>query len=660
MPTQIIDNFDLTSQLPLDARLVVGPNAFFQTRDAIKNKYYGLRVWDFNENLPYVWTGSSWENENSGSVLVTNGQGGFLSKFTGSGSSNTITKSLIYEFVSGSNTFIGINKTLPAYQLDVNGNISSSSGFIGPGALITGINATNITGGALSLAIISTIGAVSNSLLFYNGTSTIWRPQTQIRVASATGIEITDENIDASLYNVIFYKNTNTLSDGQTIPSYRVSSSSGKLQFKPSTGQLFLSKGSETGPGLAFQADVPVGMYVESNYWEGLNFVLKFNNDTTENKGKRLRIKPQASGSLYSTDFVFYSNSFNSKSLTLNVNDNSNVLFTLSGSGTKEIRFSGQSQFYVDSPSSVNSLSISPGALTNQALTVNGVTTMNGVTNVAANFNVGASGNLRTATINGSLFVGGTTADQFQVSGMKALFTGSQISMGLSHDTTAFHGGILPKLVVKSSFDGPNDGKVALFTNGLWTNGKSAIIYLGDGNHYLSSSWGGPFLIRSIDPIDVHSEASGGSINLKVNGNNKIIINNTNTTLYGGVAMMKTTPDLVKNSGDSGTYINGSTYVISAVTHDRVIYIYRDYGNSSALDNSSKVITMEFYINDGSGDIKIGNIGQWGTSDPGTQNTVKFLNFNFIIPADCGFKIVTGNSNASTQGFNYRIFRFGR
>ena len=54
MPTQIIDNFELTSELPLDARLVVGPNAFYQTKDLIEYKYYGLRVWDFNFNLPFV------------------------------------------------------------------------------------------------------------------------------------------------------------------------------------------------------------------------------------------------------------------------------------------------------------------------------------------------------------------------------------------------------------------------------------------------------------------------------------------------------------------------------------------------------------------------------------------------------------------------------
>ena len=603
MPTQIIDNFDLTSQLPLDARLVVGPNAFFQTKDAIQNKYYGLRVWDFNEGLPYVWTGSAWENENSGSVLVSNGQGGFLSKFTGTGTSNTITKSIIYESVSGSVVKVGIGNFTPAETLDVNGNIKSSGtfGFIGKGGSITEISATNITTGFLGLNRLFIAGAVANSILFYNGTSTIWRPQAQIRVASATGIEVTEDNTNANVHDLLFYIDTNTVTDTITPTSYKVKSSD-RLQFKPSTGQFILSDGTPTDPGFTFKGHPSgrAGMFLDltnpfsipggAAWWNGglvITFEQNQGNGVTghTSKGERLRIIGGGGFGNWTSNFYFHSNNYINKNLLLIVSDGGTTA-AASGKATfysnslSEVEWLNQGNFTIGSSTlrtttTINgSLTISPSLLTSPALTINGATNINGNTSVLANFTVGAFGNLKTATINGSLFVSGTTAEQFQVSGMKALFTGSQISMGLSHDTTAFHGGILPRLVVKSSFGDANDGKVALFTNGFWSDGKSAIIYLGDGNHYLSSTYGtGPFKIYSTDGIQINSQ-NVGNIDLMSGNVSKISIEPTKTTLKGDVTMVNINFTPYTRTFDNNLF----SEVFPAVSYDRIVSVYNNGG----------------------------------------------------------------------------------
>jgi hypothetical protein len=668
MPTQIIDNFDLTSQLPLDARLVVGPNAFFQTKDAIQNKYYGLRVWDFNEGLPYVWTGAAWENENSGSVLVSNGQGGFLSKFTGTGISNTITKSIIYESVSGSVVKVGIGNVIPSETLDVSGNVRStgSTGFIGNGGSITAINATNITTGFLGLNFLFRTGAVANSILFYSGTSTIWKPQTQIRVASATGIEVTEDNANINVHDFLFYINTNTVSDGLAPTSYKVKSSN-KLQFKPSTGQLRLSDGTSLDPGFTFKGhpNGRAGMFLDlSNgaWWSG-GMVITFEQNqgaggVTDNtsKGERLRIIGGGGIGNWASNFFFYSNNYISKNLLLSVSDGGTTAAapgkaTFTSNGLSGVEWLNQGNFTIGSSTTINgSLTISPSALTTQALTINGLTNINGVTSVLANFTVGAFGNLKTATINGSLFVSGTNAEQFQVSGMKALFTGSQISMGLNHDTVSFHGGILPKLVVKSSFGDANDGKVALFTNGFWSPTKSAIVYIGDGNHYLSSTYGGTFDISSLDRININSRG-GQVVSLQANGVDKVYVGGTTTTLYGGVAMVNTTtetgyPALSPLSG--GTNI---VFDFGTKDYDRIIYI-------KPSDPSAQVTSMNI-------DLSL-QLGGYAVLFKQIRNGEYFttIGFTSIIPAGLQGKLVSyaspSLSISGTSNLQAHVFKIGR
>lgn len=103
MPIQIIDNFDLNAPRPIDNRFVVGPTSFYTHRDLIPYKYPGMRIWDLNDSIPYVWTGTTYSSENSVAVTGT-GTPTRVPKLT---LSNVIGDSLITD--SGTNVGIGFS-----------------------------------------------------------------------------------------------------------------------------------------------------------------------------------------------------------------------------------------------------------------------------------------------------------------------------------------------------------------------------------------------------------------------------------------------------------------------------------------------------------------------------------------------------------------------
>jgi hypothetical protein len=189
----IIDNFQVDISNPIDNRFVVGsqsiasgpssmyPTPFYAYRSDIVYRYPGLRIWDFNDNVPYVWDGAQWINENTTGALVQNAATGntgfkdYIVKFENN--QTLLTKSSIYDSISN----IGIGLTgsdvqpftstlFPPYDistgfsaigLHVKGNIRA--GIDGnPGWLIGKINADYIVDGTLNLVRIqpasSTVG----------------------------------------------------------------------------------------------------------------------------------------------------------------------------------------------------------------------------------------------------------------------------------------------------------------------------------------------------------------------------------------------------------------------------------------------------------------------------------------------------------------------
>ena len=233
MAIKITDNFQVNIKNPIDNRFVVGsqsipggvgsiyPTPFYAYRDDISSNmgfvYPGLRIWDFNDNLPYVWTGTTWSNENltgasvlgSGSPTFTpsGGYRNYVTKFYDTGT--VLTKSLLYDdydhvsvvnlttgaVTGGTNPNNSGNAGTPAlndlassikYGLHVEGRIRTNNGFVGNGWYIHNINAQNINGGPasngrLQLQFINTNGVIANPSTTYvlttngNNNSTSWQ-----------------------------------------------------------------------------------------------------------------------------------------------------------------------------------------------------------------------------------------------------------------------------------------------------------------------------------------------------------------------------------------------------------------------------------------------------------------------------------------------------
>jgi hypothetical protein len=226
MSTQLVDNFQVNTTKPIDSRFVVGPGTFYLTRNDIVYKYPGLRIWDLNDSIPYVWDGSSWISENTVAISGV-GTVARIPKFT---LSTVVGDSLITD----SGTYVGVgyaNETLASEKLDVNGNIKSNgvTGFIGFGGSITQLNATNVATGTLSLARVQndSLGKV----LITGASSPQWENTSNISVGTASTIAVSNDTASATTHYISFFS---AITGGTN----KVSSS--RLQFIPSSGNLYV------------------------------------------------------------------------------------------------------------------------------------------------------------------------------------------------------------------------------------------------------------------------------------------------------------------------------------------------------------------------------------------------------------------------------------
>jgi hypothetical protein len=278
MPIQIIDNFDLTSAKPIDNRIVVGPSSFYVNRDLISHKYAGLRIWDLNDSIPYVWTGATWSNENSsGSVTSQNGTASYISKFVGAG--NIIANSIIYELASSPSNKIGINTLSPSETLDVNGNVKATlfkgsawSSGVGLGNINLGTNGNNLFPGS-TIGLSNIQNGASGQILVAGLSSPAWTNPSAISSGSSI---VTTENASSSDHYLTFVSvssgttgiKTNFLSP---IPGGGGPGTTGGIRFKPSTSQLLMSS--------YWQDPAPPNVPVSSRYHAGVP-VYSFYGDT--------------------------------------------------------------------------------------------------------------------------------------------------------------------------------------------------------------------------------------------------------------------------------------------------------------------------------------------------------------------------------------------
>ena len=137
MATPIISGFSLGSATPIDTRIVASGSS---ARDAIQYKYDGLRVFDTNDRIPYVWRvdTATWSSENSNGVTSTFSSVNRVPLFTSIG------------IIGNSNIVIVANSIcMINYPLVlVTGGTVSASYFQGNGYSLTNLNVnnTNISG----------------------------------------------------------------------------------------------------------------------------------------------------------------------------------------------------------------------------------------------------------------------------------------------------------------------------------------------------------------------------------------------------------------------------------------------------------------------------------------------------------------------------------
>lgn len=190
MPIQLIDNFELNVQKPIDNRFVVGgTSSFYPTRFDIVNAYNGLRIWDLNDNQGYVYNGLTWSSEASLTTIQGSGITNYLAKFS---TPNSLDESSIYEnsgvIIIGTNSIPSTNIS----KLIVEGSIKVNSGYYyyGSGQFLTSLDATQINLGTLDLARLQITGA-SGFILSRNASTATWVSPTQFEVGTASALSTT-------------------------------------------------------------------------------------------------------------------------------------------------------------------------------------------------------------------------------------------------------------------------------------------------------------------------------------------------------------------------------------------------------------------------------------------------------------------------------------
>lgn len=235
MSIQIIDGFQVNTALPIDNRIVASGSV---ARNAISYKYEGLRVFDTNDNIPYVWLNGAWVSENASGVVASGTTTNYIPVLNGT---NIVGNSVIYQ--SGSN--IGVNTTSPSATFSVNGSLSATT-LSGNGASITGILGSNLNPGSIpvdgSLPAGSKIINGSTGQVLVSGVSyTYWSNQSQLSVGTASlasNVSIVSTTASSNHYLAFFPNDSWVSALSGTNSSIRTNVSANTITYNPGTNTL--------------------------------------------------------------------------------------------------------------------------------------------------------------------------------------------------------------------------------------------------------------------------------------------------------------------------------------------------------------------------------------------------------------------------------------
>lgn len=284
LEVDLITTYQVNSAVALDSRFVVGPSLTYTDKDLIIYKYPGLRIWDLNVDVPYIWNGSTWSAEaivGSG-INATGATLNYVPKFNDT-SGNLINSDIFNGTANIGIGLTGSNLNLAQFSslkgLQVAGNIGTKFGsFYGNGTNITTLNASNISSGSLALAIIysnNVYTGVPYVLQSGAGNVVSW-----VLATTLTGLaESTNTiNIVDSSSNAINYL---TFTNGSGSAKTLNISASG-LRYIPNVGQIQVLNGTNTIPTYSFINSTTTGMYYETNLLSFSNTGVKKMSVTTD------------------------------------------------------------------------------------------------------------------------------------------------------------------------------------------------------------------------------------------------------------------------------------------------------------------------------------------------------------------------------------------
>ena len=269
MSIQIVDNFKLNLNKPIDSRMVT---TGVGSRNKIRYKYEGLRVYDIVDKAPYVYIDSAWQKESSsgGSSGSSSGGGssipvGTTNRIVKYTSSTTVGESTIVDKGTFLTPNVGIGMApVTGFALDVKGMFRSIR-FMGA------LNGVYLDTASLDISkIIPHNVAVGEFTLKSIAGNVVWTSATSLN----TDIVINNQTSDGAINYLLFSNTSNNISTG--VPIYANKYDSTRLiGIKPSTSQILgsgdISINTSNAPSYTFSNNTTAGLY-GNNTEVGLTF----------------------------------------------------------------------------------------------------------------------------------------------------------------------------------------------------------------------------------------------------------------------------------------------------------------------------------------------------------------------------------------------------